>query len=131
MGRATERERIATFVRDTLGCTCPDEVFLHIRDDRDAWAGPVHLNRRIDVGRRLLVYVVRSDDPDWVEAHLRAVFDHGRQERERLGFNRLRVVIATAHPAPVGTAARELFTGLDDRDERMHLHVVGGEAADL
>ncbi len=126
-----ERESLEHFVRHTLGCRCPDEVFRRIEDDRQASAGPIPLSHRIDVGRRLLVYVLRSDDAQWLRANLATVFEHGGQERDREGFNRLRVVIATSDPDAVTTGTSGLFDALEARDDRMHLHVVRKDMAAL
>jgi len=121
-------EPIRAFVRDTLGCTCPDSVFSWVDFRRNVQVGEAVLSHRIDVGRRLLVYVLPSDDPEQLEARLAGLIASGRQERDRLGFNRLRVVVATWDPENLGPVARRLFDGSDARDERVHLHLVSREA---
>jgi len=127
-GHGQAPEPIRRFVRDTLGCTCPDSVFSRVDSRRNVQVGEAVLSHRIDVGRRLLVYVLPNDDPEQLRARLAGLIASGRQERDRLGFNRLRVVVATWDLEKLGPLARELFDGADARDERVHLHLVGREA---
>ena len=51
--------QIKRFVQETLGCSCPEEVFDKIECDTDAsriwW-------RRINVGNRLLIYILDATD---------------------------------------------------------------------
>lgn len=119
---------IRHFVRDTLGCTCPDSVFSRVDSQRNVQVGEAVLSHRIDVGRRLLVYVLPCDDPEQLRARLAGLIASGRHERDRLGFNRLRVVVATWDPDKLGPEAWRLFDGADARDERVHLHLVGRPA---
>jgi len=127
-GHGQAPEPIRHFVRDTLGCTCPDSVFSRVDSRRNVQVGEAVLSHRIDVGRRLLVYVLPSDDPEQLMAGLAGLIASGRQERDRLGFNRLRVVVATWDLERLGPVARRLFDGADGRDERVHLHLVDRDA---
>lgn len=115
---------VKRFVRDTLGCTCPDAVFNHIDSRRKVVLGELTLSRRIDVGHRLLVYLLESDDPDFLGTRLPDVVALGQAERDREGFNRLRVVVATGNSQPVSLVAQRAFDHAAGRDERLHLHVV-------
>ena len=56
------RESIRRFVREDLGCGCPEEVFDHVAlASRDAGPdGPRHT--RLLIGNRLLVYVMTASD---------------------------------------------------------------------
>jgi hypothetical protein len=103
--------RLRHFVRDTLGCGCPDEVLAAITAEE--MAGPPLPRWRLDVGGRLLVWVVDGDRAaaDAVAECLRA----GVEERDRLGFNRFRLVV-------VGSEARA--TGSLAGDDRAHLHLI-------
>jgi hypothetical protein len=117
-----DRTRIERFVRDALGCTCPSEVFAVVRDqylDNDG----THALRRIMIGDRLLVYLIdgaRPPDP----VHLTTLIREGRQERDRRGLNRFRLVIATEDPATVGPELEASFHRTPEADERVHLHVL-------
>lgn len=121
---------VKRFIRDTLGCTCPDAVFECIESRWHVAVGEVTLSRRIDVGHRLLVYLLESDDPDFLGTRLPEVIARGREDRDREGFNRLRVVVATGNSQPVSAMARRAFDSARAGDERLHLHVVDKTAVD-
>ncbi|MDJ0893015.1 MAG: hypothetical protein QNK18_17710 [Gammaproteobacteria bacterium] len=112
------------FIRGTLGCTCPDDVFANIASARDVAIGSVILNRRIDVGRRLLVYLLESDDPDLLSRQMPELIDHGTAERNREGFNRFRLVVASRNTECMSRPAQQAFDETERSDERIHLHVV-------
>ena len=53
-------KEIKQFVRETLGCTCPDEVLQHIECQADVNASDdVLLDYEINVGNKLLIFVDR------------------------------------------------------------------------
>ena len=118
------RSPLERFIRDTLGCTCPDDVFEHTDSRCQVTLGSVTLNRRINVGHRLLIYLMECDDPEVLRSRLPEVFSRGLEERDRKGFNRLRVVVATDNRQPVSRAAQRVFEGQGGVDKRLHLHVV-------
>jgi hypothetical protein len=115
---------IERFVRGTLGCQCPDEVFRRVE------VGPLPLpagagsGRRLLIGGRLLIHIVeapeRLDEPDWLERLAAA----GRDERDGRGYNRFRLVVATATAAGDTSALEGRFIRALGGDERAHLHVV-------
>lgn len=79
---------------------------------------------RLDVGGRLLVYVVPAAASQPLPSLLAAAVEAGLAERDRRSFNRLRLVLAAAEPAAIEQAARDAFAECDTIDERIHLHVV-------
>jgi hypothetical protein len=117
--------RIASFVRHTLGCGCPDEVLdeiLHDPSHTAADGGPQV--QRILVKDRLLIYVWATDDVDDAAARLETLMEAGRRERDSLGLNRFRAVIATGDIRAMHATTSPAFDRLPGLDERMHLHVV-------
>jgi hypothetical protein len=114
---------IERFVRETLGCECPDSVFDRIDLDGRVSEPGIPLGRVV-IGQRLLIYLVRADDAEFIACHLAALVAGGRQERDARGYNRLRLVIAAKPVEPVREAAQALFQRLADKDERVHLHVI-------
>jgi len=119
---------IERFVRHELGCQCPAAAFRRIAME----ACPVEFGswpqgRLISVGERLLILVVRSDDPDTLHRELGNLLHEGRCLREARGFNRFRLVIATTCVDVMGPSLREDFERLDGMDERLHLHVISPE----
>jgi hypothetical protein len=121
----TSREEIVRFVRQTLGCRCPDEVFNQIEcQSGGQFAGKAPYSKRILVGRRLLIYIWETNDPAVFEAELPALVAAGKNERDRYGFNRFRAVIVTEDVARITPYAQRIFRDSRDRDDRVHLHIV-------
>ena len=121
--------RIRDFVQKKLGCTCPDEIFAEIEDDR-----PESLSsygaRRIIIGGRLLIYIWNVKEPGSFEENLLAMLEAGKRERDERGLNRLRVVLAVDNDLQhAANKAESFFSQYADRDDRMHIHVVS--TADL
>lgn len=119
---------IVPFVRDVLGCGCPDEVFEQIEQGSlELLPEPAGPTRRIVVGRRLLIYLHElgeTADPATLAAVLPALVKAGRAERDRAGLNRVRIVLATGAGDAVAGPAERLFAALAEVDEKVHLHVV-------
>jgi len=123
------KEQAESFIRDTLGCQCPAELFQELADEVELSAGPLFrafsqadsslipfLDRVLSVGGRLLVVVTRSREKETLLRLLAA----GKVVRDNLGFNRLRVAVIFhgEQPGSVNIAPN----GLDDRT---HLHFLG------
>jgi hypothetical protein len=118
-------DTIKRFVRDELGCTCPESVFETIVMDRSPeWFSGLPADYLLTIGKRLLVLVVRADIGAETDASIEALLLRGRALRERGGFNRFRLVVEM----PVSDASRrDLAPGsraLLAQDERLHLHYV-------
>jgi hypothetical protein len=124
----TLHEPIERFIRNELGCHCPDAVFRHIGvencpEDFGNWPR----GRLISVGDRLLILVLRSDEPDVMHHVLGGVFEKGRCLRDSRGFNRFRLVVATNCEGVMEPSLMRDFERLDGMDERLHLHVIAAE----
>jgi hypothetical protein len=118
-----DRAAVERFVRETLGCGCPDEVF---RDLRLEPADRIH-DGAIHVGGRLLVLLLRPDGAREFEHRLAVLMEAGRQRRDSAGYNRVRFVLATTDSTLVAVAER-IFAANPWCDERTHLHVVAPAA---
>ncbi len=116
-----DREKIKAFVQGVLGCGCAEEVFKTI-ESRHAKKGGVRYDR-INIGNRLLIYVLRADDPEFIGTELPGMLFAGRKERDDAGFNRFRLVLATDAPA-AGTAAMTAYKKTKLTDDRLFIHVV-------
>ena len=112
---------IERFVRDILGCSCPDEVF---RDIGRAALTDAPWYLQIRVGGRLLIYLADADRADSLPALVAAALHHGVAERDRDGFNRFRLVLCGAAPEGLRAVAEQAFADAPERDERTHLHLV-------
>jgi hypothetical protein len=118
MSTAADPE-LVRFVRDVLGCGCPDDIV-----DRTVIDRARHGERGLDVGGRLLVRVLSANDPDRLVAALPEVVRRLRDERDRRGFNRVRIVVVSADHDGLPPVLRARLETLADADDRVHLHVV-------
>jgi hypothetical protein len=116
-----DRQKIKAFVQDVLGCGCAEEVFKIIELRQETMAGTPY--DRINIGNRLLVYIFRTDDSEFVKKELPGMVRAGVEERDRDGFNRFRLVLATDE-ARVEITAMKAYKALDFTDDRTFLHVV-------
>ncbi|KPK22713.1 MAG: hypothetical protein AMJ61_16925 [Desulfobacterales bacterium SG8_35_2] len=115
---------IKKFVRQVLGCTCPDKVFEQIEDKHVAPAVSPH-TRVITIGGRLLIYIWEANEPGQFKEKLPAMLAAGRKERNERGLNRFRAVLATDETNQnIAAEAALYFSQFAGRDDRMHLHVV-------
>jgi len=118
------RAEIARFVRGTLGCACPDEVFQSIAISRlpDVAAHPAMV--QLLVGSRLLIHVVAPPAGRPASGWIEQLAANGRAARDRYGCNRFRLVVATPVPRPSAREIQECFARAIVGDERAHLHFV-------
>jgi hypothetical protein len=122
----TNANLIKRFVRETLGCGCPEEVFRTIDVRRNVRLNSfIVLHAEIIIGRRLLIYIIsESGSPGCLEEHLPVLVAAGRKERDEKGLNRFRLVIVADDTAKVQGAAGKMFDDLCGTDEKLHLHVI-------
>jgi len=132
IAEGTRIDWIPGFVRENLGCTCPDEVFRAIElEPRFHVPGCGVPLVRILVGERLLIYLMRDANPQAVTRDLPRIVAAGLEERDRRGYNRLRVVLDCCRPEVLMQPARRLFEALPGRDDRAHLHVLHARAVNV
>lgn len=115
-----DKKAITRFVKDSLGCRCPDEVFNRIDITNHAQAKGIPLLARMVVGNRLLIYVAESHG----EAVIRSLVQTGLQERDNAGLNRFRLVIASRDPLAEANPLYRAFEAARDGDGKTHLHVI-------
>lgn len=119
------RARIERFVRETLGCACPEEVFRDIMCVHEVSLNEtLSLRHKIAIGNRLLIYVFTADDRNLVMDALPELVLIGKDERERRGYARLRLVIASDHPDTISGPVEKAFNALDSSDDNIHLHII-------
>ena len=114
------------FVRHTLGCGCPDETLQWIECSRsDSMQAHGLRLLRMDVGGRLLVYVIEcGEDTRHAAAALPAILAAGTVERTTGGFNRLRLVVACPKPEDSRHILEDSFNASAPHDDKVHLHVI-------
>ena len=69
-----EYPEIKRFVREILGCSCPDEVFANIDYQQE---GEGVSGRRIRVGARLLIYIINMDGKAGIQGVIDAALAQG------------------------------------------------------
>jgi hypothetical protein len=117
------KEKIKTLAQETLGCGCPEEVFQHIDCRTKISLNDILLHSRINIGNRLLVYVVEMSDAERIHHDLPILIETGRKDRDDSGFNRFRLVLASERPEELRTSAENLFRRIN-HDEKVHLHII-------
>jgi hypothetical protein len=121
-----ETTRLQTFIRSTLGCGCPDEVLEWIQCTHTELTQEEDTRiTRIDVGGRLLVWVLEIDGPDQrAEQALPGVIAAAMVDRATSCFNRLRIVVAIDDPVEMTARLEQSFKSSAPLDDKVHLHIV-------
>ena len=115
---------VTRFVREVIGCNCPDAVFQHIEIQRGSSAVKAcSADCELRIGGRLLI-VVTSEPVPRLAPHLAEVVAEGKRARDELKFNRFRLVVQTGKPAEESEEFFRAFESVPDKDERTHLHVL-------
>jgi hypothetical protein len=118
-------ERIKHFIQNTLGCSCPEEVFRSIDVRRNVRLNSfIVLDSALIIGNRLLVYLAEAGSAGCIEEHLPVLVAAGKKERDERGLNRFRLVLVADEPETVLWAAGKLFEELRGADGKVHLHVI-------
>ena len=118
-------ENIKVFVRQTLGCDCPEKVFEHIDCQHDIKLNnDILLSYKINIGNRLLIYIIEANDSNFMKSNLSTLVYVGKNERDKKGFNRFRLVIVSDKTNEIKQVAHTMFEVLEDKDEKVHLHIV-------
>lgn len=116
---------IKHFVREHLGCACPDQVFedITVTEHSGIFASA---NTVYEIGGRLFLAVF--DPVDWHETakHLGKHVDAGKRFRDQHGYHRFRLVIV-ADDDDAAKSLQRAFDNLPERDEKTHLHVIRPE----
>jgi hypothetical protein len=119
------KDQLTTFIQNTLGCDCPEDVLADISSEVHLSGGPLYdtlaavdseivllVDRMVSVGGRLLVIITRTVDVDVV----RKLLAGGVDMRDSLGYNRLRLVVFGSEPEFLS-----MDTLLNPYDDRVHL----------
>ena len=120
----TDNKVIKEFVRKTLGCNCPEEVFEYI-DCQKALSIDENICQacEINIGNRLLIFAAAIDEVDSLSSVLSKLVQAGINKRDEKKFNRFRLVLVTAKEKDVAEQALGIFNSFVT-DEKVHLHVI-------
>ena len=116
---------VTQFVRQVIGCDCPDEVFQRVEVRSGSTAVkccPADYELRI--GGRLLVVVTSEPVEALSGARLARVILEGKRVRDQGKFNRFRLVVQTRNVAQDRDALLRSFEDVPGKDEKTHVHVV-------
>jgi len=124
--RPEEKQELVSFVREGLGCGCPDEVFsfVQIKKKPDVFRG-LPIDYLVTIGDRLLVGICLSESLDsGMGEGIKKSLAAGKKLRDSAGFNRFRLVVASEEADSIASAIQEQFNDLAGLDDKVHLHVV-------
>jgi hypothetical protein len=127
MTQPSKHQIVKEFVKESLGCQCPDEVF----QDIDMQMEKEGL--RILIGKRLIIrlYPLGKRAKSITFEKLLQMFQNGQKERDQIGFNRFRLVLvindrdeAKQRIDDLSQKVLATFKKTKGEDDRMHLHVI-------
>lgn len=119
--------RLRAFIRDTLGCTCPDAIFDAVEQDALVVDGRER-GTRLVVGGRLLIYLLTGGvDPDGIAAMAVA----GVRDRDANGLNRFRLVVGFQDRGGPAPGLDRAFAAAVAGDPKAHLHGVHAMACEV
>ena len=122
-------ELIKKFVKSTLGCKCPDDVFNSIKMEKNV---EVKKDLKIDliltVGNKLLIYIYLSNNLQKTIKVLPNLIQLGKTQRDSYNLNRFRLVIITQKIKTYEKKLNSKFTKLTSRDKKIHLHIISKSA---
>ena len=119
------KSAIKRFIRDSLGCTCPEEVFKSISLEKDpGYTARLKAEYLLIIGNKLLVYVIEPDDWRLVVSNLKQIFEWGKTKRDTTGLNRFRLVVSTPEFQSAQNTLVQSMETLPGLDGRLHLHVI-------
>jgi len=123
-------EKIKVFVKNTLGCSCPDKVFEKIDVSQRLAVEHGQEMTRIVVGDTLLIYVIRPEPPGNFVDRVESIGLAGKNDRDTNNYNRFRLVLSGFEDDAQQEKVSERFSNAFSTDEKMHIHFVDQELVD-
>ena len=127
MTHPSTRQIVKEFVKGSLGCQCPDEVFMDMELLME------NEGLKILIGKKLMVqlFPLGKKASTITSEKLLHIFGGGQRERDLKGFNRFRLVLVVndgeeAKPRieDLSQKVQNAFKKTKGNDDRMHLHIV-------
>ncbi len=102
-----------------LGCNCPSEVFNIIEKQNDIQLDQnINLNYKINIGNRLLIYIMEINDKEFLRQNLLKIVAHGIDERNQNNLNRFRLVIISNDIDEIDKSGQRLFDTILKGDQK-------------
>ena len=130
MPSPTNPNQMKRFVKNTLGCTCPDSVFEHQEFDSGISISNIKNCKKLCAGERLLIYLIDIESIPNLPLSITSIIAEGRKERDSRGLNRFRLVLGANDIDAVRKEANKIFQSINDLDDKVHLHVVSQQEID-
>ena len=112
---------IKRFVQETLGCSCPEDVFNKIDYEKEIDGIP---GRKITVADRLLIYMITLEGKSDIPGVSHSALEQGDVERDKKGINRFRLLLVSYSPDEILKLSEHSFDISVYKDEKSHLHVL-------
>ncbi|MGB5225120.1 MAG: hypothetical protein WBM38_02690 [Arenicellales bacterium] len=130
MPSPTNPNQIKRFVKNTLGCTCPDAVFDQQEFDSGIAISGIDNCKKLCIGERLLIYLIDTESVRDLSSSIPSLVSEGRKERDSRHLNRFRLVLGAKDVDLISKQAKKIFEGFNDLDDKVHLHVVSMKKID-
>lgn len=125
-----DNEKIKVFVKNTLGCGCPEKVFEKIDVSKLLTVKLEKEITRIVVGDTLLIYVIHPEPSgDFVDS-VESIGLAGKTDRDTNKYNRFRLVVSGFDDDVQQEKVSKRFSKSFNSDEKMHIHFVNQELVD-
>jgi len=120
-------EKLKVFVKNTLGCGCPEEVFEKIDVSELLTEEYDKEITRIVVGDTLLIYIIGSELSENYVGSVESIALAGKNDRDANNYNRFRLVVSGFEDEVQQEKLSDSFLKSFDVDEKMHIHFVKQE----
>jgi hypothetical protein len=118
-------ELIKSFVKDDLGCKCPDEVFNQIKFQKNVKISiDLEVDRIINIGDKLLIFLFYNKDMEYAKKNLETIIDCGKSWRDDEELNRFRLVFISNTPKKLKQKISSKFEKFIGKDKKIHLHII-------
>ena len=130
MTASWNKKNLKVFIKNTLGCGCPERVFEKI-DVSDLQTGEREKKiTRVVVGDTLLIYVMQRESSGNLVDRVESIGLAGKTDRDTNNYNRFRLVVSGFEDVAQQKEISERFSKSFNTDEKMHIHFVNKELID-
>jgi hypothetical protein len=127
MTASWNNEKLKVFVKNTLGCGCPEKVFEKIDVSKLPTVEHEKEITRIVVGDTLLIYIISPEPSGNFVDSVESVGLVGKADRDTNNYNRFRLVLSNFEDDVQQEKVSERFSKSFNTDKKMHIHFVSQE----